>query len=715
MRAHSTHRLVVGSQSRPHESMGRRRRLGALRWAILAAAVLAPATAQAQGWGSSPAPSSPIVYTDVTTNLGIDYRRAPSTTKGAWDAVKIKPFMSNLELNQTPLKWRGAPGIVVVDYDNDGDQDIYVTNGPGRPNSLYRNLYAQTGNTAFVDVAATAGVTATEMDGTGICYGDIDNDGDVDLLVLGRMENNRLYRNEGDGTFVDITGSAQIGGGPLGHSSCAMGDINGDGLLDIFVSNTFDMARQDAIFTQPFGFNHPNQLYLNKGNNVFQDISSTSGILQMFGVPPGDATISWSVALVDYDQDGDLDIFQADDQAAIPPGAFAGVERGYLQIFKNNGLGHFTNVTAQAGTNRPAQWMGISFGDLNSDGHLDVFSTAVGDYLIQQFGIPTPPGYATSRWFLGLGGPSGTFNQPGVGSLVGTPFGWSTAMYDYDNDGDTDISFYGNLDVGPFITCDNPGVILANDGNANFTFDKAATASSADKNARGDVNSLAVGDLNNDGFTDIVHVSGHYVGQNIPLVPAIQRWGGPFDATAFVAPNFYPIGPFEWEWAGRDTEEGFMGVVMNSASNGNGWVKVGVRGTKDLTTNGKVNRDGIGAIVKFTPKGGKQVMSPVLGGSGHSAQHSMLQGFGLGTQKKGMVEVFWPGAVKNRLYDVEAGETVTIPEIPCDFTRSYPGGKNGYKSCVNAALNQLYFRDVITADFSNRLRQSALKAYDDAH
>lgn len=687
----------------------RRLLVGRLPFALLAAAaIVAPSTASAD----------PITYDDITLSsaAGITYRRAPSATKANWDAVKIKPFMSQAEINATPLKWRGAPGVAVLDYDGDGDLDLYVTNGPGRANSLYKSLFKETGELKFVDVAQEAGVAATDMDGTGVCYGDIDNDGDLDLFVLGRMENNRLFENDGTGHFTNITVKSKTAGGVLGHSSCAFGDVNGDGLLDIVVSNTFDMARQEAIFTNSFGYNHPNQLLVNKGDNVFEDRTASSGILQMYGVPPGDATISWSVALVDYDQDGDLDLFQADDQAATPPSAFAGKDRGFLQIWKNDGTGRFTNVTQQAGTAHAAQHMGLSFGDLNSDGFMDVFSTSVGDYLIPQFGLPVPPGIASTRWYLGLGAPGGAFVRPGAGPLGATPFGWSTAMFDYDNDADTDVVFYGNLDVGPFITADNPGVILANDGNANLSWDKAATAQTHDKVRRGDVNALAIGDLNDDGFADIVHVSGHYMTPTkLPLVRANQQWGSVFDETAYVAPLFFPIGPNEWEWSGRETDEGFMGVQVSSASNGNGWVKVRVKGTKDLTTRGKNNRDGIGAVVKFTPDGGRTVMSPVLGGSGHSSQHSLVQGFGLGTTPKGTVDVLWPGGVKNRVYDVVNGETLTLPEIPCDYARTWSSGRTEYQSCVNGSVDQLYFRNVVTADEATRLRANAMRAYDESH
>ena len=107
-----------------------------------------------------------------------------------------------------------------------------------------------------MDGAATAGVAAIDKDSTGVCYGDIDNDGDRDLLVLGRSERNRLFENKGGGTFRDITVGSRLGDDSLGHASCAMGDVNGDGLLDIAVANTFDwrsMRRgfRSALCPQP--------------------------------------------------------------------------------------------------------------------------------------------------------------------------------------------------------------------------------------------------------------------------------------------------------------------------------------------------------------------------------------------------------------------------------------------------------------------------------
>ena len=138
-----------------------------------------------------------------------------------FDALKRQPAYTINDVFATPFKPRGAPGVALLDFDSDGDLDIFVTNGPGRCKSLYSNQLKETGKTTFVDVAMAAGVCAADMDATGVCFGDIDNDGFPDLLVLGRNEPNRLFRNQGNGTFVDITAQSGVGGGNLGHNLAA--------------------------------------------------------------------------------------------------------------------------------------------------------------------------------------------------------------------------------------------------------------------------------------------------------------------------------------------------------------------------------------------------------------------------------------------------------------------------------------------------------------
>ena len=250
-----------------------------------------------------------VTFTDIAAGggAGIDYSRVPSPDF-AWHADNLGTTFVGHPGPQLPFKARGVPGLVVFDYDNDGDLDIYVTNGPGAGNSLFSNQLIENGGTTFIDVAAVAGVTASSQDSSGTAAGDIDNDGDQDLLVLGMEEPNILYENNGDGTFTDISDFAGIGGGNNHHNSASLGDINGDGLIDIVVGNSFDHTTRFALRI-PFTLNEPNQLYLNQGNNQFADVSATSGILDTGGFAPGDdgkATITWAVAMVDYDLDGDI-------------------------------------------------------------------------------------------------------------------------------------------------------------------------------------------------------------------------------------------------------------------------------------------------------------------------------------------------------------------------------------------------------------------------
>ena len=660
-------------------------------------------------------PTQAVTFTDAAQNpaTGIGYRRAPSVTKAIFDTVKALPFLSRLELNRVPDKSEGAPGVALIDFDMDGDDDIYATNGPGRDNSLYKNMWQETGALTFTDVGAAAGVGAFAQDSTGVCYGDVDNDGDPDLLVLGRMEPSRFFRNEGDGTFTDISSSAGVALEARGHTSCAMGDVDGDGLLDIFIANTYDWVNRASIYTQSFAFNHANQLYLNRGGNLFDEVTGLAGLMELFNVPAGNGTISWATAMVDIDLDGDLDIIHGDDQAAMPSAGFAGVDRGFQQLFLNDGTGIFTNATLAAGLNQVGAWMGLSFGDVNYDGRMDIFGSNAGDYIVPQFGFPVPPGLYSSRWFVQDA--PGHFSSPTLATFGPTVFGWGTGMTDYDNDGDTDIIFYGNINAVGFATADNPGIILNNQNcSASFFWDQAATAATAEFVARQTVEGVALGDLNDDGFTDIVYAAGMYSPPTLPLVRMNNQYGSVFDATAFMVPTFYHIGPFEWEWAGRNVEEGFLGVQISSASNGNRWVKISVKGAKGITPRGKVNRDGIGALLKFTPSGGKQSLMPVLGGSSYQSQHALTQGFGLGTATKGTLDILWPGKVKNRLYDVSAGERVTFPEIPCDFAATWPN-RRAYRTCVNEALDDLVDAHVINNATRGRLYASAIRAYNESH
>ncbi len=514
-----------------------------------------------------------VHFTDIATELiyGIDYARTRSIRDDIYQEIRNDPSPAGGVFQRVPTKSRGIPGVAIFDFDNDGDMDIYATNGPGTHNSLYSNQMMETGQLTFIDVGEISGAGAQAQDSSGVCFGDIDNDGDQDLYVLGTGEPNILFQNSGDGTFTDITEHARVAAGSLWSSSATMGDVNGDGLLDIYVGNIGNLNSSEVLFTEPFKWNEHNQLFLNRGNNIFSDVSETSGIMNLTGLAAenaGQAGPTHAVGMVDYDLDGDIDIFSADDQAGILPLKYGGVDRGLIHIFQNDGSGHFTDVNVEQNTSHAGAWMGLSFGDFNHDGHMDFFASNMGLY------NGAPPELMernldqnASRWYLG--GENG-FTRPPLNNVNATPFGWGTSVTDYDNDGDSDILFYGSLDLVGMIILSNPGVILRNDGAANFEYDRAAMLTSTD-HVRRVVHGVAVGDLNNDGFNDIVSASNFNIPESVPL-ETFEDLGGAFDGISSFVPTFGQFGDppsFRYDPNLPDFPNGTLSVEMNSGNSNN--------------------------------------------------------------------------------------------------------------------------------------------------
>jgi len=644
---------------------------------------------------------------------GISYRRTRSPRDQLMQAIKDSGFFAFPEdLNLTPLKSRGAPGIAVFDYDNDGDMDVYVTNGPGSSNSLYSNQLRETGKLEFLDVATIAGVGLAEEDSTGVCFGDIDNDGDRDLLVLTLGGQNRLLENRSDGTFVDITQASGIGGGDGYSTSCSMGDINSDGLLDFAVSNTYTDWRDNLpINTFEAAYrNENNQLLMNLGGNRFRDVSDEAGILTYRG-------ISWAIALVDYDLDGDVDLFVADDQGGKPSAKRGGFDTGYVRIYNNDGSGHFADVTEISGTNRAGAWMGLAFGDFNSDGVMDFFASNIGDYVARFMTPMVPfevlPGDWLSGWFLGAR--DRTFSFQDVNGLKATPFGWGNAAVDYDNDGDTDIIYHGGIDFGAFTEASNAGAVLRNDGTAAFERDVQAMEESPTNHARRLVQGVAVGDLNDDGFVDVVSASSQNWPEFMPLVPMLPpeaTFGGPFD-DASIWPTFRPVDPSNpfagFLWNGVDPDDGSLAIDLSSG-NSNKWVKVMLKGSAGILPGARGNRDGIGAVLSFRSKKGNTVMVPIIGGSSYASQHSLEVILGMKDSEKGVLEVTWPGGVKNRLYNVKAFERLTIPEIPCSYD-DREMSFHEYRQCVKTSIRMLRAKHELDKKLAKRLMSSAIRAF----
>ena len=657
-----------------------------------------------------------VFFTDIAAgdSAGISYRSDPTSFESLWVDLYTQPVYGFSDMPLTPAKSRGNPPVAVFDYDNDGDLDIFVGNSGGDVpeigyypvNSLYANQWVETGELVFVDVAEAAGVDlALEIGPVGACYGDTDNDGDKDLMVISDPTNT-FFENQGDGTFTDITtGTEGLAGEGKFPGACTFGDVNGDGLLDLVIVNSYDNW-YNRLPLMLFEYEHlvqNNQLFINQGGNVFEEMGAQAGIQDI-------TRISWAVSLVDYDLDGDLDMFVADDQGPKPAAAAGGFDRGAINVYQNDGTGQFTNITEAVGTDIVGAWMGFSFGDFNSDGRIDFFATNDGDYLkniLNPLTGDTDPW--PSAWFLGS--QNGGFEFPGLGDMRTSRFGWGTGTFDYDNDGDTDIVYHGGLNMGSLVAS-NPGTLLGNDGRAQFSLISDVLDTSA-YNLRRNIQGTALGDLNEDGFVDIVTVSNMNWPEFMPLLP-YQPLGGVFDGIATSWPTFSlldsnnPLLGFVWN--GVDPVNGTLAIEINSGGNANNWAKIKVMGSKDLTSAGVVNRDGIGAVLTFKPAKGRSVMMPVGSGGSHNSAHDLAVVFGMGEAHKGVLEVLWPGGVRNKLFGVSPSEVILVPEIPCSYDDTSVTFRE-YKQCVENTLAELRSQGVLSDEDAERFRSSAIRAF----
>ncbi len=641
-----------------------------------------------------------VTFREIATDAaaGLAYERYPSASEAEAEALRQGVY-TIVELIESPDSPRGLPGVVLFDADRDGDVDLYVTNGPGAPNGFFLNQLRETGEVRFVDEAVAAGVAATEQDSTGACAGDLDNDGDPDLLVLGNSSPNLLFDNLGDGIFEPVADSA-LGGVGYHSASCAFGDVDGDGLLDVFLSNFFDPQDRRPIVIEQFDLSHPNQLYRNLGDLGFEDVSAESGILDLHLPPEAPdvaATVTWVAALADFDGDTDLDILQIDDHGAPPFSANGGIDRGFLQLFENDGTGHFTNVTAARGlADANGDWMGVAVGDFDHNGRLDFFSSNLGN---QSSLALIGPGWPRneqrdSRHFLQ--GDDGVFTDTSPDGHLHNPFGWGTSVLDLENDGDLDIIYHGGFDLGVVIMA-TPAVVMVGDGTGAFVRDRDAFARSTD-HLRRNVRSMAVGDLDENGFDDVVSVSNFDIPESVPMT-LLPPLGGDFDDDSYIVDHFLPIDPTPPRilqphvWQGYQFPNGSLSVELNNGESGHGSVRVRLVGTVGVTTDGRASRDPYGAVVEVTPRGGAPILRPLLGGSSMAAQDSPLMTFGLGDADSGQVDVQWPGGHRNRFF-LNPGSSATLPEIPCTFD-DLDASFVEYFSCVRRSLTEMIGDEIV--------------------
>tara|TARA_B100000809_G_scaffold251429_1_gene284933 strand:- start:1192 stop:3072 length:1881 start_codon:yes stop_codon:yes gene_type:complete len=391
-----------------------------------------------------------------------------------------------------------------IDYDGDGHLDLYLVQGHSdsskafAPGDTGNRLYRNTGKGSFVDVTDKAGVGDRNY-GSALAVGDIDNDGDQDLYVT-NFGPNTLYINNGDGTFRDATAAAGVGT-PFWSSSACFADINGDGLLDLYVANylLYDTrvhkactsnSKKLASYCHPNKYNGaPDSLYLNRGEGKFEDISKQAGI----AVSGRILSKGLGVLPTDYDSDGDIDFLVAND--SVPN-----------FLWRNLGEGRFEDAALEAGvalntTGSPEACMGVDGGDVNGDGLQDYFLTNFSE--------------ETDTLFFGEG--DGFFDdntlRSGLGKLTFAPLGFGTRLFDYDLDGDLDIyvtrgHILDNLEAlhpGSRLQYAQPDHLFQNDGRGLFKDVSGTSGSWFQRKLVG--RAVATADYDSDGDLDLFIVN----------------------------------------------------------------------------------------------------------------------------------------------------------------------------------------------------------------
>jgi hypothetical protein len=512
--------------------------------------------------------------------------------------------LNNGTTDDKPIIDSTLGGVALLDYDNDGYLDIFFTNGASIPglnksNPAFSNrLYHNNHDGTFTDVTEKAGV-AGQGYSMGAAAADYDNDGWTDLYITG-VNRNILYHNNHDGTFTDVTQKAEVtgifGGKKLWSVSAAWIDYDNDGLLDLFVTNYVDWSLENShvcgspgkrLSCQPSMYKgEPNLLYHNNGDGTFTDVSAATGIANSIGKGMG-------VAIADYDGDGWIDIFVANDN-----------ERNFL--FKNrHGQGFdelgVESFVAYTDDGVPVSSMGVDFRDWSNSGRPGVFVTALGG--------------ETFPLFLNEDGKLFTMAtyESGIGFASFKMSGWGAGIYDLDNDGYKDLFSANshvseNADVNPQQQYRQPNGIFQNLRNGRFQ-DVSAEAGPALR-LRAAHRGAAFGDLNNDGKVDVV----------------ISAIGSPAE------------------------------LLYNTSTGSNHWIAI-------ETVGGKSNHDGIGAQIKLTGESGLVQYNAITTAGSYASSSDKRAHFGLGQDSLVKeIELRWPSGTLQVLQNVKADQILKVRE-----------------------------------------------------
>lgn len=503
-------------------------------------------------------------------------------------------------------------GCAWIDYNQDGLLDLYLVNGASTsayaPKTTLRSaLYRNNGDGTFIDVTARAGVEAQGLFGMGVAAGDYDNDGFPDLFVLGYGKC-ILYHNNGDGTFTDVTARAGVENTGRWGSSAAWFDYDNDGHLDLVIANYVDWSPERNFYCGDRGpglrsYCHPDDyngepptLYHNNGNGTFSDVSRSSGV----GLKSGNGL---GVVTFDYDNDGWQDIFIANDH--MPN-----------FLFHNNRDGTFRETGYEAGVAVSGDGvfeagMGVDAADIRGNGRLDIAVTHLDTQL--------------ARLYENHG--DGTFDDTTLRSKIGYATfhmsGFGVRFMDYDNDGKRDL-FMANGHVLDNIQryhaetqYAEPKLMFRNLGNGVFEniSDQLGTDFSAPKVSRG----AAIGDFDNDGQLDIL----------------INNNGQP--------PQ----------------------LLRNDGGNSSHWLQILLIGTKS-------NRDAVGSRVKVIA-GDLILYEQRKGGMSYQSSQDPRLHFGLGSRARvDGIEILWPSGIVTKVGALKADQIIAVKEGVGVVDRPFP-------------------------------------------
>lgn len=545
----------------------------------------------AQGQKQPVASASELVpagFVDVTASSGVHFLHQASHT-------------SHKYLIETM-----GSGVALFDYNNDGRMDIFAVNGapiqapvakgtiPQKTGPKYWNrLYRNNGDGTFTDVTEKAGLQGIGY-GMGVAVGDYDNDGREDLYVTA-YGGNRLYHNNGNGTFTDVTEKAGVGGSGW-STSAAWVDLDGDGYLDLVVLRYVKWDWDDVWCGQQRpgyrGYCHPDVfrpvsmfVYHNNGNGTFTEEAQKLGLDR-----PGKGL---GIAIADYDRDGHIDLVVANDSMEE-------------FLYHNKGNGTFEEVgldseIAVDGDGRTYAGMGVDFSDYDNDGWPDLVIT---DLANQVYAL-----YNNSK--------DGTFSyksyMTGIGGMTVLHSGWGARFVDYDNDGWKDLLIAQGHDLDN-VALTSPQIhyrehlMVARSIDGKKFVDVSAVSGPVFQQrwvGRG----MAIGDIDNDGRMDAV-----------------------------VTEN-----------------DGPLHILMNRTQTGNHWIGIHLIGHKS-------NRDGIGAVVKIVTSAGPQWQTVTTAASYLSSSDPRAH-FGLGQDSiVKSIEVRWPSGIVQTLNNVAGDRYLTIDE-----------------------------------------------------